>query len=108
MAYASETPAPGKVTGAVLDIEYDQAPLAFARVSVKNTGISSTTDLAGAFSLQLQPGVYTLVFDFVGYQTIEVANIHVRTGTTTTCNQLLGALTASPMATPTFPPENLL
>ena len=62
----------GKVTGLIMDGEYDE-PMAFANVIVKGSTIGTTTDFDGKYSLDLEPGEYTLTFSFVGYQTIEVS-----------------------------------
>ena len=67
----------GKVTGLIMDGEYDE-PMAFANVIVKGSTIGTTTDFDGKYSLDLEPGEYTLTFSFVGYQTIEVSEILIK------------------------------
>ena len=67
----------GKVTGLIMDGEYDE-PMAFANVIVKGSTIGTTTDFDGKYSLDLQPGEYTLTFSFVGYQTIEVSEVLIK------------------------------
>ena len=49
----------------------------FANVLVKGTNIGVTTDFDGNYSINVQPGTYTLVFSFVGYRTKELTNIKV-------------------------------
>ena len=67
----------GRITGLVMDGEYDE-PMAFANVIVKGSTIGTTTDFDGKYSLDLEPGEYTLTFSFVGYQTIEVSEVLIK------------------------------
>ena len=67
----------GKISGLVMDGEYDE-PMAFANVIVKGSTIGTTTDFDGKYSLDLEPGEYTLTFSFVGYQTIEVSEVIIK------------------------------
>jgi len=67
----------GKVTGLIMDGEYDE-PMAFANVIVKGSTIGTTSDFDGKYSLDLEPGEYTLTFSFVGYQTIEVSEVLIK------------------------------
>ncbi|MFZ2282980.1 MAG: TonB-dependent receptor, partial [Lutibacter sp.] len=81
----------GTIAGIVLDKEVNNAPLPFANVFIKGTTIGATTEFEGNYSLQVNPGTYTLVFSFIGYQTIEVPNVIVKAGETTTVNKTLSA-----------------
>lgn len=45
-------------------------PLAFATIFVKQTGSGTTTNLQGEFELQLRPGTYELVFQYIGYESV--------------------------------------
>ncbi len=85
----------GNIKGIVFDNENTDIPLAFAKVSVKNTAITTTTNTDGVYKLQLKPGVYTLIYTFIGYKTIEVKNITVLSSDTTIQNQTLCVLTPS-------------
>ena len=67
----------GKITGLVTDGEYDE-PMAFANVIVKGSTIGTTSDFDGKYSLDLEPGKYTLTFSFIGYQTIEVSEVLIK------------------------------
>ena len=54
----------------VLDIEENNAPLMFAKVSIKETGAETLSDEKGNFKFEnLAEGTYTLVSSFVGYET---------------------------------------
>jgi TonB-dependent receptor len=63
----------GSIVGKLTDKEYNNEPLAFANVLIKGTTTGTTSDFDGLYTFEdLEPGTYTLVFSFVGYQTIEV------------------------------------
>lgn len=68
------------ITGLVMDGEYNE-PMAFANVLVKGTTTGTTTDFDGKFQIEVEPGTYTLVFSFVGYNTIEITQIQVNQST---------------------------
>ena len=53
------------------DAENQNEALAFASLQVKELNMMVNTDLEGNFDLELAPGTYTLVYDFVGYDPIE-------------------------------------
>lgn len=64
------------ITGTVIDDEVADV-LPFANVLVKGTNIGTTTDFDGKYVLNVEPGTYTLVFSFVGYQTKEITEVVV-------------------------------
>jgi len=66
-----------KIAGKVIDGETNDI-LPFANVSIKGTSIGSTSDFDGFYEISLEPGTYTVVFSFVGYQTKEVNNVIVK------------------------------
>ena len=63
--------------GVLLDGEVDNEPLAFATVTIQGMGVTVNTDLNGEFHLEIEPGTYTLVFDFVGYESKKIENVVV-------------------------------
>ena len=82
----------GTLQGVVLDKETSNEPLPFANVFVKGSQSGTTTNLDGEYTFKADAGTYTIVFSFVGYQTIEVPNIIVKAGEITTLdNVILGA-----------------
>ena len=82
----------GTIKGILLDKEMSNEPLPFANVFVKNTQIGTTTEFEGDYQFQIDPGTYTLVFSFVGYQKVEVPNIIVKADEITTVpNVIIGA-----------------
>lgn len=80
----------GVVQGKLIDGEVNMEPLPFANVVIKKTTIGSSTDLEGKYSLSVAPGDYTVVFSFIGYETIE-KNITIKAGETKVINQILNA-----------------
>ncbi|NNF82155.1 MAG: TonB-dependent receptor [Flavobacteriaceae bacterium] len=75
VAWAQE----GQVTGTIMDGEFSE-PLAFANVVVKGTTTGTTSDFDGKYSLSLEAGTYTLVFSFVGYDTLEITDVVITAG----------------------------
>lgn len=80
----------GTVNGLVTDKDMGGEPLPFANVLIKGTSIGANTDMDGKYTLAVPAGQHTLVFSFVGYQTVEKA-ITVVAGKTLTINQEMGA-----------------
>lgn len=78
----------GTITGKVLDLEMNSEPLPFANVYIKGTEIGSTSDFDGLYTISATPGTYTLVFSFIGYETVEIPNIVVTSGNMTTVNDV--------------------
>ena len=66
LTFAQQRTVTGKVTSE------DGSPLAGATVSPKGGNSSTTTDVAGRFSLAVGPKVKSLIFSYVGLATTEV------------------------------------
>ena len=64
----------GTATGTIMDGEFAE-PMAFANVVVKGTTTGTTSDFDGKYTLNLEPGTYTLVFSYVGYNTQEISDV---------------------------------
>jgi TonB-dependent receptor len=85
----------GSIVGKLTDKEYNDEPLPFANVLIKGTSKGTTSDIDGLYTFEdLEPGTYTLVFSFVGYETIELP-AEVVAGKVTTVNVPMGASAAS-------------
>lgn len=80
-----------EVEGVVLDAENSNEPLYFAEVTVKELNKTVPTEIDGSFKLILKPGNYTLVYSFIGYQTIEKQEIIVKNGASLKLKQVLEA-----------------
>jgi outer membrane receptor protein involved in Fe transport len=76
----------GKVAGLITDKDFDDDPVAFASVQLKGTTLGAQSDMDGNFSIVAPVGTYTLVVTFVGMQTVEIPNVKIQEGTTTTVN----------------------
>jgi len=70
----------GIIEGIVLDKQLTNEPLAFTTVSLKKKAINTSTNIDGAYALEVNPGTYTLVFNFPGYEKVEVSTITVKAG----------------------------
>ncbi|SNR41544.1 CarboxypepD_reg-like domain-containing protein [Lutibacter agarilyticus] len=86
----------GTIKGIILDNEYNNEPLAFATITIKNSNSSTTSEIDGSFSFNLKPGTYDLIFSFTGYKNIELNNVVVTSNATSSCNQILSALPFEP------------
>lgn len=78
----------GKVAGSVIDGEFVE-PMAFANILVKGTTTGTTSDFDGKYELELDPGTYTLVFSFVGYNTQEISDLVIKAGEVVTLDVTL-------------------
>lgn len=86
----------GSIMGRLTDRELEGGPLPFANVLLKGTSNGTTTDMDGLYSIaNLEPGTYTVVVSFVGYETLEVPNVQVMPGKVTELNTELGSSAAS-------------
>lgn len=63
----------GSISGKLLDVESNNAPLMFAKVAIKETGAKVMTNAQGVFTFEnMANGTYTLVFSFTGYDSKEI------------------------------------
>ncbi|WP_420320552.1 TonB-dependent receptor domain-containing protein [Flagellimonas sp.] len=82
----------GSIVGKLTDKELNNDPLAFANVLIKGTTQGTTSDFDGLFEIaDVEPGTYTLVISFLGYETLELPNVVVESGKVTEINAGLGA-----------------
>ena len=81
----------GTISGTVFDKEAENSPLPFANVFIKDSSIGVTTEFEGEYFIQVDPGTYTLVFSFIGYETIEVENVIVKEGENIVINKTMNA-----------------
>ncbi|WP_349664852.1 carboxypeptidase-like regulatory domain-containing protein [Cellulophaga lytica] len=64
------------VSGTLYDSEVNDI-LPFANIYVKGTTTGTTSDFDGKYSIELDPGTYTLVFSYLGYQSKEITEVTV-------------------------------
>lgn len=74
----------GSIAGKLTDKEVNNEPLAFANVLIKNSTKGTTSDFDGLYELaNLEPGTYTVIYSYLGYETIEIPNVGVEAGKVT-------------------------
>ncbi len=72
----------GKIVGQITDSQTQQ-PIAGASVLVVGTSRGANTDLDGKFViLRVEPGAYAIQISAVGYQTMEIRNVQVKSDLT--------------------------
>lgn len=77
----------GSIVGKITDKEQNNEPLPFANILLKGTTKGITTSEQGLFAIEdIDPGTYTLVVSFIGYQTLEIPNVVVEAGKITEIN----------------------
>ena len=85
----------GSIVGKLTDKEFNNEPLPFANILIKGTTKGATSDVDGLYEISnLEPGSYTVIFSFVGYETIEI-DTEVVAGKVTTINVPMGASAAA-------------
>jgi len=80
----------GTISGVLTDKEMNNAPLPFANVLIKGTNISTNTDIDGKYSISVNPGNYTVILSFLGYESVEVPAT-VEANQTVTVNKALSS-----------------
>ena len=74
-------------TGTIRGYVHEDAtgdPIMFGTVLVNETGGGNTTDLDGAYSLELPVGTYSLTYSYIGYADMTVNAVEVLEGEVTT------------------------
>jgi len=66
----------GIISGTLNDGEFNDV-LPFANVYVKGTSNGTTSDFDGKYHLEIEPGTYTMVFSYLGYETKEITGVEV-------------------------------
>ena len=82
----------GVVEGVILDNDNNNEPLPFVDITIKNLQLTTVSEIDGSYSIQLRPGVYTLIFSFIGHKTIEVKNIKIASNKKVNFNQIMSSL----------------
>ena len=78
----------GKIAGTVID-EYGET-LVGVQVFIDGTTRGAVTDVNGRYTIiNLEPGVYTVVFRFIGFATVKVEEVEVIVDKTTTVDATL-------------------
>ncbi len=84
------------IVGMLVDQDYNNEPLPFANVYINGTEKGTTSDFDGLYALQDLPvGTYSVVYSFVGYESVTINNIVVETSKVTTVNVPMAASAAA-------------
>ncbi|SMO74915.1 TonB-dependent receptor [Solitalea koreensis] len=78
----------GKIIGKVTDKAFNE-PLVGLAVSIKGSSKVAPTNVEGRYGFKLAPGKYTLVFQYISYQTKTVTDVEVRAGQVTELNVVM-------------------
>ena len=79
----------GKISGTIKD-QSSSLPIIGANIIIINQGIGAATDLDGNFFiLNVDPGLYDLRVDYIGYESKIIKDIQVSVNRTTTRNIVL-------------------
>ncbi len=86
----------GSITGTLFDKESNNQPLPFANIILKGSSKGTTSDFDGNYNIEnVDPGIYSIEFSFIGYQVVEIQDVIVRPNEITTVNGSLGAEVAA-------------
>ncbi len=86
----------GSIVGKLTDTDYNNEPLPFANIFLKGTTKGVTSDIDGLYSLEgIEPGTYTVVYSFVGYETVEIPDVKVIADKVTNIDVPMGASAAA-------------
>ncbi|MEN8185968.1 MAG: TonB-dependent receptor [Bacteroidota bacterium] len=88
---ANEKDKKGELSGKVFDKQYNDV-LPFANITVKNSTLGTTTDFEGNYAISLNEGVYTVIYTFIGYKTIEITDVIIKQNESVTLNISLGPI----------------
>ena len=78
----------GVLSGTINDGEFNDV-LPFANILIKGTTKGTTSDFDGKYQIDIEPGTYTVVFSFLGYETREITGVVVTNGQETTLDVTL-------------------
>lgn len=79
-------------TGTLRGMMYEDAtgePILFGEVFVASTSDGTTSDLDGAYALELSPGTYTVTFAYLGYADLNISDVIITDGEVTTLDARL-------------------
>lgn len=78
----------GTISGKMMDGEFNDV-LPFANVLIKGTSIGASSDFDGIYSLEVEPGTYTVSFSYLGYTSKEITGVEVKANETVEVNVTL-------------------
>ncbi len=84
------------ISGTTTDKEMNNGPLLFANIHIKNTSFQTQTNLHGNFKINnINAGEYTLVINYLGYETVEIPVV-VKENSSTKISSCVAAIHISP------------
>ncbi|HLF46463.1 MAG TPA: carboxypeptidase-like regulatory domain-containing protein [Chitinophagaceae bacterium] len=69
----------GKIAGKVKDLKTNE-PLAGASIIIKGQAKGISTSVEGTYLISMEPGIYTLLLSYSGYQSKVITEVEVKTG----------------------------
>ncbi|NNF34285.1 MAG: TonB-dependent receptor plug domain-containing protein, partial [Saprospiraceae bacterium] len=72
----------GTIRGTIFDDSTGEAIL-FGNVQVVGTSVATTSDLDGAYSLELEPGTYSLLYTYIGFSDLTINEVVINEGEVT-------------------------
>jgi hypothetical protein len=77
----------GIIRGSVIE-ESNGETIIGVNVYIKDTSIGTVTDLDGEFTLEVDPGTYTVEVSYIGYQTVNIEDVEVKAGEVSLLNDI--------------------
>lgn len=78
----------GAMSGTIKD-ETSGEPLIGANIVIEGTGIGSASDFDGNYQFKAEPGVYTMLVSYLGYNDKKIEGVEIKSGETTYLDILL-------------------
>lgn len=76
----------GKISGIIID-KNTQETLIGVNVAIESSTLGATTDVDGKYEIaDLAPGIYKIIFSYIGYSNKNVGNVEVKADETATLN----------------------
>lgn len=82
LVFTSLTAQDGTIRGTMYD-DTNGEPILFGTILIDETGDGTTSDLDGAYTLQLAPGTYNLTFQYLGFADLKISDVIVESGKVT-------------------------
>lgn len=79
LSHADANAQQGKIEGKVIDAKSNE-PLIGVTVVAGGTAAGNVTNVEGRYVISLQPGKYTLTFQYIGYQKKDITDVEVKAG----------------------------
>ncbi|RPD96770.1 TonB-dependent receptor [Aureibaculum marinum] len=84
----------GTLSGTIKDGDINDV-LPFATVLIKNSDKGTTSDFEGLYEIELEPGTYTVIYKFLGFETKEVTGVIIKSDNITSLDITLREATGT-------------